>query len=287
MTARVFLLLAAAGLLAGQTSREWLTRGVQAFKNGQYASAVDAFLNAVNLEPGNATARLYLGTAYMQQYIPGLETPENQAFEQNAETAFLSVLGIEESNQAAIASLASLKLNMKKFEDARTWYRRLAEVNPASADAWYSLGFIAWARWYPVYQKARQQAGMKPEDPGPLPGAAERAELGRQWQPVLDEGLSALQRALEIDPDYSDAMAYMNLLIRERADLRDSQTEYLKDIADADGWVQKALDTKRRQAQRRQELTPPPPPPAPPSQGGAPASDAPQRIRGGPTWSRR
>ena len=35
-------------------------------------------------------------------------------------------------------------------------------------------------------------------------------------------------------------MAYMNLLIRERADLADSPDEYKKDVEVADGWVQKS-----------------------------------------------
>lgn len=41
----------------------------------------------------------------------------------------------------------------------------------------------------------------------------------------------------------------MNLLIRERADLRDTPEEYQRDIAEADQWVQKALATKQQRAQ--------------------------------------
>jgi hypothetical protein len=40
----------------------------------------------------------------------------------------------------------------------------------------------------------------------------------------------------------------MNLLIRERADLADNEDDYKKDIATADTWVQKALDTKKMKA---------------------------------------
>ncbi len=43
-------------------------------------------------------------------------------------------------------------------------------------------------------------------------------------------------------------MAYMNLLIRERADLDDSPEQYKTDIDTADKWVQKALDTKKAKA---------------------------------------
>jgi hypothetical protein len=50
-------------------------------------------------------------------------------------------------------------------------------------------------------------------------------------------------------------MAYMNLFIRERADLLETREEYVKAVAEADEWVRKALETKRLKAQRRQNLT--------------------------------
>jgi hypothetical protein len=45
-------------------------------------------------------------------------------------------------------------------------------------------------------------------------------------------------------------MAYLNLLTRERADLLDNQDEYKKQVEIADGWLQKALDTKKIKAAR-------------------------------------
>ena len=36
-----------------------------------YAEAVSDFQKAVDLEPNNLNAHLYLGTAYMTQFIPG------------------------------------------------------------------------------------------------------------------------------------------------------------------------------------------------------------------------
>jgi hypothetical protein len=45
-------------------------------------------------------------------------------------------------------------------------------------------------------------------------------------------------------------MAYMNLLIRERADLEDTPAEYKKDVDTADSWVQKALETKKIKAEK-------------------------------------
>ena len=237
----------------------WLNQGVQAFKSAHYAEAVAAFERAVALDPATPTARLYLGTAYMQQYIPGAESAENLLVARRAEEQFRGVLAIDAQNKTALASIASLTLNQKKFDDALGWYAKLIAIDPNNADAYYTLGFVAWSKWYPEYAKARKDAGMRPEDPGPLADPAVRHALDAQYGPMLQAGIDALAKALELRPDYADAMAYTNLLIRERADLRDSVAEYRQEVATADQWVQKALAAKKAQAEGRRTAPPTPP----------------------------
>ena len=80
---KVMLVLAVAALAVLGTScnklkaRDQLNKGVQAFTAAQYPEAVERFKTAVELDPGFSAARLYLATAYMQQYIPGADSPEN------------------------------------------------------------------------------------------------------------------------------------------------------------------------------------------------------------------
>jgi len=99
-------------------SRDQLNKGVQAFKNAQYAEAVESFKTAVELDPDFPTARLYLGTAYMQQYIPGAESPENTRMATAARDEFMKVLEKDPNEKTAIASLASLYLNQKNWDEA-------------------------------------------------------------------------------------------------------------------------------------------------------------------------
>jgi Tfp pilus assembly protein PilF len=232
-------------------SRDQLNKGVQAFKNAQYAEAVEKFKVAVELDPNFPTARLYLATAYMQQYIPGAESPENNRMAQAAHDEFMKVLEQTPNDKVAVASLASLYLNQKKWDEAEKWYQKLAAVDPNSPIPYYSLGFIAWSKWYPEYGKARADLGMKQEDPGPIKDKKVKERLKQQFGPVIEGGLQALDKALQIDPEYDDAMAYENLLIRERADLMDTKEEYEKQIQIADDWVQKALATKKLKAEKK------------------------------------
>jgi len=236
-------------------SRDQLNKGAQAFRNAQYAEAVEHFKTAVELDPTFPVARLYLATAYMQQYIPGAESPENAQMAKAAYDNFMKVLEQDPKNTVALASIASLYLNQKKWDDAQQWYEKLIAVDPNNADAYYSLGFIAWSRWYPIYGNARAELGMKQDDPGPLKDKKIKAELKEKNLPVINAGLQALDKTLQINPEYEDAMSYENLLIRERADLMDTKEEYEKEIKIADGWVQKALDTKKIKIERKEKKT--------------------------------
>lgn len=242
-------------------ARDNLNKGVQAFKSAKYNVSVEHFKEAVRLDPEFNTARLYLATAYMSQYIPGADSPENMQNAQAAEQEFLRVLEKEPTNSLAVESLASLHYNqaqgnqpleekVKKLDVAATWYQKLAEVDPNNKTAYYSLGVITWAKWYPALMGARAKLGMKPEDPGPIKDKKVKEELKTQWLDQVNQGIQHLEKALSIDPEYDEAMAYMNLLIRERADLADTPEAYKKDIDVADNWVQKALDTKKIKAER-------------------------------------
>jgi tetratricopeptide (TPR) repeat protein len=238
-------------------SRDDINKGIAAFKNAKYGDAVELFKQASALDPDNPNARLYLATSYMSQWIPGAESPENLQFAQMAKDEFLKVLEKDDKNTTALASLASLSYNQassltgEKFDEAAKWYKKLIEVDPKNKEAYYSLGVIAWAKWYPALMTARAELRMKPEDPGPVKDKKVKDELKEKYSAMVDDGIANLQKALDLDKEYDDAMAYMNLLIRERADLVDNPDDYKKQIEVADSWVQKALDTKKLKAARQ------------------------------------
>lgn len=236
-------------------ARDNLNKGVQAYKNAQYSQAVERFETAVKLDPNFPTARLYLAMAYYSQYIPGAESPENQQMADRALAEFQKVLEQKPNDDVATKSIASLNYNQKKYDQAEEWYKKAIALNPKDKEAYYTLGVISWSKWYPIYGTARAKLGMHPEDPGPIKDKKVKEELKAKYLPVINEGIQNLEKALEIDKEYDDAMAYMNLLVRERADLDDTPDEYKKDIETADNWVQKTLQTKKIKAERKPTTT--------------------------------
>jgi tetratricopeptide (TPR) repeat protein len=227
-------------------ARDNLNKGVQAFKNGDYPAAVERFKVAVSLDPEFPTARLYLAMAYMMQWIPGAESPENTRMSQAAHDEFMKVLEQNPKNSIALAYLAKLYFDAGKLDEAREWYKKLISADPGNKEAYYTLGVIAWTKTYKPRMTARAGLGMKPEDPGPVKDKKVREELRAKHMPYIEEGIQSLEKALSIDGNYADAMAYMNLLLRERADLADSAKAYKQDTEAADNWMDKTLDAKKK-----------------------------------------
>jgi TonB family protein len=254
------LLISACALFAQTDAPGWLDRGVQAFKNARYDEATDAFQHSVDLDPSNLKARLYLATVFFAQYIPGATSPENVAFAEKARAEFEHVLTIEPDNKTAMQYLASIAYQtasgtadldekFHRLDEARGWYEKLIAADPQNKEAWYSLGVIDWLKWYPKWMEALQQASMKPDMGRPILNSNLRQKLRTSSGQLVEDGLMKLTKALEIDPRYSEAMAYMNLLVRERASLDDTQEQYEKDIALADDWVQESLEAKKAKAE--------------------------------------
>src|SRR4051812_32084430 len=207
-------------------SRDNLNKGVQAYKNSKFPEAVAFFQKAVDLEPTNPNTHQYLAIAYMSQYIPGAESEENVRMALSAYKEFQEVLKLNEKDETATAYIAKLYFDQKKMDQAIEWNKKLIAINPQNKEAYYTLGVIAWTQWLIPDREARNKMNMKPEDPGPLKDKKIRDELKVKYRPQLDEAVANMQKALDVDKEYDDAMAYMNLLIRYRADLDDSTAEY-------------------------------------------------------------
>src|SRR5207248_8472569 len=79
-------------------ARDQLNKGVQSYKNARYEEAIDHFQQAVTLDPALTNARLYLATAFAQQYIPGAATPENEKFANQAIEEYKRVLERDPKN---------------------------------------------------------------------------------------------------------------------------------------------------------------------------------------------
>jgi tetratricopeptide (TPR) repeat protein len=246
-------------------ARNHLVQGENLYKSGNYSGAADEFNLAIAADPTFGTARLYLATAYMQQYTPGTDTPDNKKLWQTAMDEFQTVLKDDPNNLLATQSIASLYFNLgndknspessANLDKAADWNKKVIAIDPKNKAAYYTLGVIPWLEFYNPHLAARTADGMSPDEENPLKPDTKKSTVkadlkAKYWQPLTD-GIENEKKALAIDPQYEDAMSYMNLLIRYRADLDDTKDEYQTDLKEANDWVEKALETTKAKAKAK------------------------------------
>ena len=231
-------------------ARDQLNKGVAAYKGAKYEEAIDKFQNAVALDPSLLNARLYLATAYAQQYIPGADTPDNNKMAEQAIAQYKEVLSRDPKNINSIKGIAYIYLNMKKFDDAKAYYRKALEADPNDPEPYYSVGVIDWTQTYQPRMEERAKLGLKPEEP--LKDKKVCAMLKDKNTANIQDGIDNLSKALAIRPDYDDAMAYMNLMYREKADVEcEDPAARADDLKKADEWVDKTMATKKAKAEKQ------------------------------------
>jgi tetratricopeptide (TPR) repeat protein len=239
-------------------ARDQLNKGVTAYKNAKYEEAIDHFQQATALDPSLINAKMYLATAFAQQYIPGADTPDNNKMAEQAIDQYQQVLNMNPARDQKVNSakgIAYLYLNMKKFDDAKKFYRMAADLDPNDPEPYYSVGVIDWTACYQPRMEERAKLGLKPdEELNPKNKDQKKAceELKVKNDPLISEGIDNLNKAIQLRPDYDDAMAYLNLMYREKADVEcDDLAARQEDLKTADGWVDKTLATKKAKAEKQ------------------------------------
>ncbi len=239
-------------------ARDQLNKGVSSYKNAHYEEAINHFQQAVELDPSLLNARMYLATAYAQQYIPAVDSPDNVRMAQQAIEQYQKVLDSNPAREQKVNSakgIAYLYLNMKKFDDAKKYYRMASDVDPNDPEPYYSVGVIDWTASYQPRMEERAKLGMKPEEnlnPKNKDQKKVCGELKLKNMPSISEGIDSLNKAIQLRPDYDDAMAYMNLMYREKADVEcDDLAARAEDLKTADSWVDKTLATKKAKAEKQ------------------------------------
>lgn len=230
-------------------ARSRLNNGVKAFEASDFPRAVTYFDEAVELDPELTDARTFRACSYMMQYIPGEDSADNKRLASEAIAGFQEVLKRDPGNRVAKEYIASLYYNMKEFDKSKQAYSEVLADDPSHKVAHYTFGVINWAIAYPRNMEVRAELGMKPEDPGPFANAKAREALAQENGALIDEGLQHLEQAVKIDPLYDDAMAYINLLYRQKADIAETKEQYEEYITLAENWNDKVLEARKVKAE--------------------------------------
>ena len=119
-------------------------------------------------------------------------------------------------------SLAMLYFKKGDFDNGVQWLKKRLEVEGNNPEVYYLIGVQAWDRSY----------NYPDLDP------ALRAK-------IVDDGLQSLNKAVEIKPDYFEAVSYINLLYREKAKMETDPAKKQEYTDTANKYLQQALEMRK------------------------------------------
>ncbi|MGO9641855.1 MAG: tetratricopeptide repeat protein [Candidatus Acidiferrales bacterium] len=252
--------MASAGGCRKLESRDQLNKGVEAYRNQQYDVAIEDFKQAKDLDPTLISARLYLATAYASLYVPGAPSPDNLRMGKQAVAEFQDVLTVDPGNLSAIDGIGSMlfqmaagpPFNADMFKESESYHLKHIQLKPEDPEPYYWVGVIDWTLSFRANSEIRAKYNQENprkqiHDDQPLPPNL-RQQYSQDYGPMVDDGIAQLQKAIVLRPDYDDAMAYLNLLLRRKADQVNDMNERTALQKQADDLVDKVKDIKQQKA---------------------------------------
>ncbi len=240
-------------------ARQALKSGNSFYLDERYREAIVEYQRGLQLDPSATFAWRSVGLAAMALYRPGLDTPENKKFGSTAIDAFQKFLAAYPDDQKVTEYLITTLISMERYDEALTRLKAELAKHPervelqgmivtttikagrldeaynyakglgsrADASAFYSVGVACWDKSY--------------HDP-----MLDSVARGK----VVDTGLEAVKKAIDMRPDYFEAMAYYNLLFREKAKLETDPAKAQEWYAKAEEWTKKAIAVRDAQKAR-------------------------------------
>ena len=234
-------------------ARDQLNKGVEAYKSAHFEEAIGHFQRATQLDPSLPMAKTYLATALAQNVVPGLDTAENLKTANQAIDIFKDVLQKDPNDVNSLKQIAGIYFQIKKLDDAKEWQKKVLAVDPKDPEAAYTVGVIDWTEAHENTLSALQSADINDDGQGNVKAPKKVMDpLKAQNGPLIDEGLKYLNDAVANRANYDDAMSYLNLIYRRKADVDYGDAAAVKaDIAAADDWRTKAMGTRKTNEEKK------------------------------------
>jgi tetratricopeptide (TPR) repeat protein len=235
--------------------RAELKKGNKLYKEESYKAALAQFQLGLKLDPSAKRAWRSVGLAAMALYKPGVDTRENNQYADVAIDAFQKYVAAYPEDTNAEDYMVAMWIGANRYDKAINFLKAQRVKHPGEAKI--DQGLINVMLKANKYEEALQWINNNARKEAKLYYLVETNAWGRSYNDptvtyedrtrIVDLGLDAGKRAVDVKPDYMEAMVYINLLYREKVKLSLDPKEKEQFTKMADEWRQKALDLREKQ----------------------------------------
>jgi tetratricopeptide (TPR) repeat protein len=257
----VVLLLLTVPVLSGcgkVRARAELKKGNTFYQQESYAKALPLFQKGLELDPGATFAWRSVGLTALALYRPGEDNAKNKEYETIAIDAFENYLEDFPEDSKVREYLLTMYVNAKQYDKALGYLDEQIQADPVRKAEYEGMKMNILTQAGRLDQAA-QLAQRAPRDQQPQllysVGVTAWDKLFRDptlvdpaaRNQLADLGLTSIKQALDIKPDYFEAMVYYNLLLRQKANLTSDPFERDRLITEATEWQTKASELRKKQ----------------------------------------
>jgi tetratricopeptide (TPR) repeat protein len=226
------------------------------YQQESYSKALPQFQRGIELDPGATFAWRSVGLTALALYRPGDADKQNREYERVAIDAFEKYLADYPDDSRIHEYLLTMYVNSKQYDKALAYIDQQMQATPEKAGELEGMKVNILTQSGRLEQAA-QLAQRVPRERRPEilytvgVSAWDKSFHDPSLDPVtrgklVDLGLASIKQALDIRPEYFEAMVYYNLLFREKAKLVTDPFQRQTYIDQATEWQQKAVELRKK-----------------------------------------
>lgn len=260
-------------------AKEELLEAARVYKAGRFVEAERHVRRALELDPNNRNAPLYLARSIHSQYKVDVNTPENVAVAERAIEVYKRIQAKDPNNDESFKAVAFLLSNIGRRAELIDWISLRAENKEVEAakrsEAYVFLANLEWECSFEITERKENQgtvkrngklviAFKKPKDPAVFYKAKQCAS----------RGMELVERAITLDPESNKAWGFKTNLLFEMAKVSEMEgnlywrEEYKREAYEAqkrtEELSQRAMEKQRASENGRQPTNDIPAPSTPP-----------------------
>ena len=243
-------------------AKDKLNQGAISYNQGRTKEAQQYFRDSLKWDDKSAIAHLFYGATLVKDY-KNVDGPDKARIANEALDTYKKALELTTNNCRnrgnAISYIASIYEDLENRDQWREWILKRAETDCASKDiratTYYTVAVKFWECAKLQTDRYQDKAAQDPfhyrnmDYPAALPDKQKAEEC-------VTKGLEYVEKALQEDPEYVDAMYYKSLLYRQRQMLTKEEAKRkeldatAKKISDEATALQKKIDAAKKQEEQ-------------------------------------
>lgn len=242
-------------------ARVAMKEGNSFYNTKHYEEAVERYRRVIEIDPSYKEAYTNMGLAYLALYQPGSTHEKDIAYSKGAIKAFKDYLALDAENEKVktflvevcqksnnteeaiqffegesrkhpddiktLSIIGNLYTKIGNIDEALKWMEKRVQLEPNNSEAYYTIGQSCWARSYNHMDLSLEDRYV-----------------------ILDKGMAALDRAIELKPDSFESYTYKNLILRQKATFDTSPAQRLIYGQQADQFLKKAMELQNAARQQ-------------------------------------